>query len=71
MDYKCTRRNYLQSIMNTKIALVSQEEIQRAINYESAKVSPKTVRNIHGLLSAVMRIYRPNFALSTSLPSKG
>lgn len=70
MDYKCTRRNYLQCIMNTKIALVSQEEIQRAINYESAKVSPKTVRNIHGLLSAVMRIYRPNFSLNTSLPAK-
>lgn len=70
MDYKCTQRNYLKSIIHLKITTISQEDIQKAINFESKTHSPKTIRNIHGLVSAVMRSYRPNFALNTSLPKK-
>lgn len=70
MDYKRIRKNELKTIMNIKIALITQEDIQRAINLESQLHSPKTVRNSHGLISAVMRTYRPNFALNTALPKK-
>lgn len=70
MDYKRIRKNELQSIMNIKIALITQEDIQKAINIEAQSHSPKTVRNSHGLISAVLRIYRPNFALNTALPKK-
>lgn len=56
--------------MNIKIARITQEDIQRAINLESQVHSPKTVRNSHGLISAVMRTYRPNFALNKALPRK-
>lgn len=70
MDYKRTRKKELQSIMNIKIALITQEDIQKAINIEAQSHSPKTVRNSHGLISAVMRVYRPNFALNTALPKK-
>lgn len=70
MDYKRIREKELQSIMDIKIALITQEDVQRAINIESQRHSPKTVRNTHGLISAVMRTYRPNFALNTSLPKK-
>lgn len=70
MDYKRIRRNELQSIMDVKVSLITQEDIQRAINIEAQTHSPKTVRNSHGVVSAVMRVYRPNFALNTSLPKK-
>ena len=52
------------------ITLITQEDIQKAINIEAQSHSPKTVRNSHGLISAVMRVYRPNFALNTALPKK-
>ena len=69
-EYKRIRKKYVPSLMGIKISLITQENIQKAINLESQSHSPKTVRNIHGLVSAVMRKYRPNFAVSTSLPKK-
>ncbi len=61
MDYKRTRKKELQSIMNIKIALITQEDIQKAINIEAQNHSSKMVRNSHGLISAVMHVYRPDF----------
>ena len=49
---------------------ITQEDIQKAISLEAVKLSPKTVRNIHGLVSAVLRVYRPSMALNTALPKK-
>lgn len=69
-DYKTTRRLHVQSIMDIKIDRITQEQIQAAINIESMNLSPKTVRNIHGVVSAVMGVYRPGFAINTSLPQK-
>jgi len=37
---------------------------------ESIKHSPKTVRNTHGLISAVLSQYRPDLRLTTALPKK-
>lgn len=70
MDYKATRRNYLKTLMDIKVDSITQDQIQKAINIESLKLSPKTVRNIHGLISATLKVYRPEFALNTSLPKK-
>lgn len=70
MDYKRIRKKELQSIMGIKIMTLTQDDIQTAINIEAASHSPKTVRNSHGLISAVLKVYRPNFALNTSLPKK-
>ena len=47
-----------------------QSDIQREINRESVTHAPKTVRNIHGLVTAVMGAYRPDFAIKTDLPKK-
>lgn len=69
-DYKRIRNNDLQSIMGAKVATITQEAIQQAINLDAQKHSPKTVRNNHGLISAVLGVYRPNFKLSTRLPQK-
>lgn len=70
MDYKAIRRNYVQQLMPLKIDELNQQHIQQAINTESIRLSPKTIRNIHGLINAVIRSYRPEFALNTALPPK-
>jgi len=69
--YKKIRKNYLQSLMKTNITDLTQEEVQRAINADfKSGASSKSVRNAHGLLSAVLKEYRPNFVLRTTLPQK-
>lgn len=70
MDYKRIRKKEMQSLMPIKITAVTQEDVQRAINIEAQTHSPKTVRNSHGLISAVLKVYRPSFALNTSLPKR-
>lgn len=70
MDYKRIRKNDLKILEDIPIYKITQEDIQRSINLESQRHSPKTIRNTHGLISAVLSQYRPNFALNTSLPEK-
>lgn len=69
-EYKRSRKKDLQSLVNKKIYSITQEDILKAINQESLSHSPKSVRNMHGLLSAVMTTYRPDFSLHTDLPKK-
>lgn len=69
-DYTSIRRLYVQSLMPKQIDAITQDDIQKAINLEALKLSPKTVRNIHGLISAVLKVYRPSMALNTSLPKR-
>lgn len=67
-EYKRSRKSDLKSLMPMRLTDITLEDIQIAINSEALNHSPKTVRNIHGLLSAVMGTYRPTFSLKTDLP---
>ena len=71
LAYKRYRTTYLQDIMSINLSDLTQEDVQRCVNeeYKHGK-SPKTLRNAHGLLSAVLRAYRPAFSLHTTLPQK-
>ena len=68
--YKAIRRNNLQSIMDVPLYDLTNDKVQTAINIEAAIHSPKTVRNVHGLLSSTLGVYRPEFTLNTTLPQK-
>lgn len=69
--YEKNRRNYLRSISGININKLTQEDVQRAVDFDAARgISPKTLRNAHGFLSAILKFYRPNFALNTTLPQK-
>lgn len=68
--YKDTSNTHLQDIMSVKVSQLTLEAIQKAINICAAKCKPKTVRNVHGLLSAVLKMFRPGFILNTTLPQK-
>ena len=68
--YKKMRRNNLQSIMDIPIDRLTREQVQIAVNNESATHSAKTVINAHGLLSAALAMHNPDFVLRTTLPRK-
>lgn len=69
-EYKRSRKADLQGLMGKMLSDITQEQIQIEINKESLTHSPKSVRNMHGLLSAVFASYRPEFVLRTALPKK-
>lgn len=69
--YQAIRKNYFIDLMNINISDLDQRDVQIAVSLESMDgKSPKTIRNAHGLLAAVLEEYRPNFHLNTRLPQK-
>lgn len=49
---------------------ITQVEINRLINELSIDRSPKTVRNYHGFLTAIMGTFYPSLRICTTLPQK-
>lgn len=68
--YNAIRRNRLASLMKKDLKELTNKELQRAINEEAKTLSPKTLRNITGLLVPVFGAYRPAFNLNVTLPQK-
>jgi len=79
-SYDSIRRHALQELMPVKLNKLTPQMIQQAVN-QAAKPyadqrgrvrqrAPKTLRNIHGLLTAVLAEYRPSLKLDTTLPQK-
>lgn len=78
--YDIIRRNHLKGLMDIRLNRITPAMVQEAINLESKPYrdergrehipTPKSVRNIHGLLSAVLREYYPDLRLNTTLPQK-
>ncbi len=69
---KTTIRNYRQlanscfkCIMDAKLSSLRAIDIQRAINVESARVSPKYIKNAYGLLKSVLKMFEVNINLSS------
>lgn len=57
-------------IDNYRVKDINQKIVQDYINSISGKLSPKTVRDRHGLITAVLKRYNPNLVLNTTLPKK-
>lgn len=49
---------------------ITQADIQAEINLLSKKLAPKSVRNYHAFISAVLKTFRPNMIINTTLPQK-
>ncbi len=49
---------------------ITQVDIQTVINDYAQDHTPKTVRNLHGFISAVLRQFRPDMVIYTTLPQK-
>ena len=69
-EYKRKRKTCVQSLMQIPLNKIKQSDIQIAINKEAVSHSAKTVRDIHGLISAVLSVYCPDICLNTTLPQK-
>lgn len=69
-EYTNLRINSLQELHGIYISDLTQEKVQIAINQAAANRAPKTVRNMHGLLSSTLKMFRPDFVLHTTLPQK-
>lgn len=69
-SYRSIRKNSLGVLESIQLNNLTQEAVQRHINALSRKRTPKYVRNVHGLLSAALAAYRPDFVLYTTLPQK-
>lgn len=67
--YQGYRREYLQAIMDVNLNFLTQENVDDAILIDLKRgVGPKTIKNAHGLLTAMLKKYRPKFHLTTELP---
>ena len=68
--YKGIMRTLSSNFTSMNIHDITTIDIQKEINDYSATRSPKTVRNAHGFISAVLKMFRPTFNIVTTLPQK-
>ena len=68
--YYAVLRLYLSRLFATKIKDITAEIIQIEFNEFAKTYSPKTCRNAHGLITAVLRQERPELRINTTLPKK-
>ncbi len=66
--YKKYRKSYFEDIADIYASQITPTEIQAHFNRLAVEYSPKTVRNAHGLLASVLKIYAPDLRLTTTLP---
>lgn len=68
--YRTIIRSLSESFRKTPTASMTQELIQVEVNNYALDHSPKSTRNLHGFISAVLAVYRPRLNISTTLPQK-
>lgn len=59
-----------ETFTGKRITDITALDVQKEINNLAKNKAPKTVRNYHGFISAVLTTYRPNLILHTTLPQK-
>ena len=68
LEYERAAARDFPELMPVKVSKITQEDVQSAVNIAAASHSPKSIRNAHGLLSAVLRMFAPDIRLNTRLP---
>lgn len=68
--YLKMRRNNFASIEKKKIRRLTSEDVQIFISDLSEKESPKTVRNVYGLLRPSISLYAPDMNFRVTMPAK-
>ncbi len=59
-----------KSFLDMNVHDITAMDVQKEINRYSKDHSPKSVRNYHGFISAVLGVFCPNLKLTTTLPQK-
>lgn len=68
--YLRMQRLYFSSIGDYRLRELDQITVQSWVGDLSARLSPKSVRNIYGLLSSTVEMFCPSMRLSATLPAK-
>ena len=68
--YEVVMRNRFHDLRDVVLSDLTNTTIQKSINREAAHLSPKTLANSSGFLSAVLRQYHPDFHYNVTLPAK-
>lgn len=68
--YRQLQQSYYAEIEHFRISRITSEDIQAFINRAAVDHSPKTVRNIYGLLVSSIKAVKPNKAINVTLPQK-
>lgn len=66
--YRRDRMKFFDPIMGIKLKNITQPAIQTAVSTDAQRAAPKSIHCAHGLLSAALGIYKPDFTLRTNLP---
>ena len=69
-EYKRMSAKCYDSLLNIPLKAFTQDIIQAWVNEYSAGHSPKSTRNAHGLLSAVLDAFAPELHFKSTLPQK-
>jgi len=69
-SYKGIIKGFSDEFIDKKLVDINQYAVQAFINDYSKDHAPKTVRNAHGLISAVFAVFAPSLELHTTLPQK-
>ncbi len=68
--YKTILRQITDAFLSLNIHDITALDVQEEINRMAQNHSPKTVRNHHGFISAILGTFCPHLKLSTTLPQK-
>ncbi len=68
-SYRTMQRCSYDLINDCKIHMLKKSILQRWINQLSVRLSPKTVRNVWGLLTASLDMYYPTMRITATLPT--
>jgi len=68
--YESIRKNLPASINDKCLGELTAWDVQKYISDISKDHSPKTIRNHHGFISAVLATFNPDLILRTNLPQK-
>lgn len=69
-EYAETAKRLPDWFCNLPVSDIDQIQINRLVNELSKDKSPKTVRNYHGFVTAVLGTFYPSLRISTTLPQK-
>lgn len=69
-EYLMSAKRDYQGIGYVDLDTLRSEDVQAFINSFARTHSPKTTRNVYGLLRSSIRAFRPNMVLSITLPQK-
>lgn len=68
--YRSVAQLRFLALQKLKLSELTSALVQSAVNREAVSLSPKTVANAYGLLSATCSMYAPDLRLHVTLPAK-